>query len=464
MFFEFEFIPNNEENKETVNRVDNADEKLRKLSSDDDDDDDDNNKRKHKINNNRDIYDMDIQSEELETDYGYHANILDPITTDTSNFNTKSKTFGLPSRLPNQEYVKLMTQLNTKQHDYIMNFTSYIKREEQFFHFIRGGSGTGKSHLIKAIYQTHLRYFNPNENNTRIYAVIGALTGKAAFNIKGDTITRLFHLPTRGGQMVPLASNAVKKANDEFRQLKLIILDEISMIGCKNFAKIDQRMRQIMGKNVEFGGVSITVVGDFNQLPPIQESMVYANGSLDTYSRLVPNVLWNKFRMFELTQIMRQSPGEVLFAEALNKLGDDGIYGLKSDQVKLLDSRIVQEKDIDPRCVVLYWEKKKVAEYNRKKLSAKDGDLVENFALNTAEGNGKDKSGAKKMAKKCEKIDDLDQTSGLPCCLLLKIDCKYMLTNNENVQDGLVNGASGVLKAIIIHLLQQSVKMKLLET
>ena len=126
------------------------------------------------------------------------------------------------------------------------------------------------------------------------------------------------------------------------------------------------------------------VICDFNQLPPIQEAMVYANGTLDAYSRLVDNVLWDKFHMFELTQIMRQSTGEIKFAEALNKLGDDGIYGLSSDQVSLFNSRLVKANEIDERCIVLYWEKKKVAEYNEKKLNEKEGELIENLSLNKA--------------------------------------------------------------------------------
>ena len=88
-------------------------------------------------------------------------------------------------------------------------------------------------------------------------------------------------------------------------------------------------------------------------------------------------------------------------------------------------------------------------EYNYKKLREKNGELIENKSLNKADGPGKDKAGAKKMEKKCAELNDLDKTGGLPNILYLKIDCKYMITNNENVQDGLVNGASGILKAII---------------
>lgn len=50
-----------------------------------------------------------------------------------------------------------------------------------------------------------------------------------------------------------------------------------------------------------------------------------------------------------------------------------------------------------------------------------------------------------------EKIKNLktNETYGLPFCLYLKINAKYMLTININTNDGLTNGAIGTLRDII---------------
>ena len=396
-----------------------------------------------------------VNREEIETEFGYHANILDPFMLQPDGKMDQTRSICVPRRATNEEYLRIMNNLNAKQHAYLMNYLSYLKRDEQFFHFLRGGSGTGKSHLIKAIYQATLRYLHPNEktyNPDDLFVLVGALTGKAAFNIKGDTLTRIFHLPTHTNAFPPLADTSVKKIQLEYAKVKLIILDEISMIGCKNFMKIDARMRQIMNKpDTHMGGVSILVVGDFNQVPPIQELKVWRNGSLDAYACLVENTLWQKFRLYELTQIMRQSGAEHEFAQALNRLGDDNVYALNDEQIQMLDSRITREADIPPEAIFLFWEKKDVAAYNVKKLNEAPGLLIDNVALDQPEGNGKNLSRAKKMAESCKHIKDLDKTNGLPYVLQLKVNCKYMITNNQNVQDGLVNGACGVLRKIVEH-------------
>lgn len=55
-----------------------------------------------------------------------------------------------------------------------------------FYHLITGGVGKGKTLLIKALYETFARHFD---------VVLYAFTGKATFNIKGQTIHNLFSIP-----------------------------------------------------------------------------------------------------------------------------------------------------------------------------------------------------------------------------------------------------------------------------
>ena len=59
------------------------------------------------------------------------------------------------------------------------------------YHFITGGAGTGKSVLIKAVYQSLNRFFTSNSvaaQPEEITVLLMAPTGKAAFNIGGTTI------------------------------------------------------------------------------------------------------------------------------------------------------------------------------------------------------------------------------------------------------------------------------------
>ena len=43
----------------------------------------------------------------------------------------------------------------------------------------------------------------------------------------------------------------------------------------------------------------------------------------------------------------------------------------------------------------------------------------------------------------------LDVINGMSFEILFKINCKYMITTNQDVEDGLVNGTTGILKSVV---------------
>jgi len=82
-----------------------------------------------------------------------------------ASINSSASGINCPKRLSDKMYFKLMNSLNEQQHAYVMNLLNSMKSKEQFFHFVRGGSGVGKSFLIKAVYQTVLRLLQPKSTN-----------------------------------------------------------------------------------------------------------------------------------------------------------------------------------------------------------------------------------------------------------------------------------------------------------
>ncbi|CAF4724418.1 unnamed protein product, partial [Rotaria sp. Silwood2] len=100
----------------------------------------------------------------------------------------KVEHFNVPKIIPDTEYQQMMRSLNNNQRKYTLNVMNLIKNgDKQFFHFINGGAGVGKSTLIKAVYQSILRFYNslPGSNPGTIRAAICAPTGKAAEVIDG---------------------------------------------------------------------------------------------------------------------------------------------------------------------------------------------------------------------------------------------------------------------------------------
>ena len=57
---------------------------------------------------------------------------------------------------------------------------------------------------------------------------------------------------------------------NKFKEITHVIIDEYSMVHQVMLAVIDKRLRQATGKNnLYFGGISIILVGDPGQLPPV---------------------------------------------------------------------------------------------------------------------------------------------------------------------------------------------------
>lgn len=122
--------------------------------------------------------------------------------------------------------------------------------------FIHGKAGVGKS--------TFLQYFR---EHTKKKHVVLAPTGVAALNVKGQTIHSFFKFKHR---FLHEMDTKPKKDNRLYKNLQLVIIDEISMVRADVFDAIEQFLRYNGPKPSEaFGGVQLCVIGDLFQLPPI---------------------------------------------------------------------------------------------------------------------------------------------------------------------------------------------------
>ena len=181
-----------------------------------------------------------------------------------------------------------------------------IDKPGPFNLFVSGKQGTGKSMLLLAIYQCVTRFFNPDfdKKNSqpgfkpKSVVLVAAFTGQASFGVRGTTLDSLFSLNFMNkGALKPLGEKSLQRKRLQFKDIRLIIIDEISMVSYEKLKQIDQRMRQIKDKPLlPFGGVSVIVFGDFLQLKPVNSSPVYIRASNNPYEPLVPSVMWKNFR------------------------------------------------------------------------------------------------------------------------------------------------------------------------
>ena len=67
--------------------------------------------------------------------------------------------------------------------------------------FLSGGAGVGKSTVTNALFEALIKYLNSvtGEDPDDVKVVKSAPTGKAAFNIKGNTLHAAFKIPASRG-------------------------------------------------------------------------------------------------------------------------------------------------------------------------------------------------------------------------------------------------------------------------
>ncbi|CAD7078884.1 unnamed protein product [Hermetia illucens] len=187
-----------------------------------------------------------------------------------------------PSVLSAEEFQEMTRSLNLDQRDFLQHVTYFFETASAstppMRTFISGGAGVGKSVLTKAIYHKVSHAFNkePGCNPDDIRILLCAPTGKAAFGIRGQTIYSAFALPVSQASysMPNLSASVSNTLASNLAKLKLIIIDEISMVGAHTFHRKNQRLQKMFSTRDYFDAVSVIVVRDFRQLPPVGDNWI----------------------------------------------------------------------------------------------------------------------------------------------------------------------------------------------
>ena len=409
--------------------------------------------------------------EALEDKYGF---IIDEQSTraEAVQTNIEKTEFQFPDALPREELMAQIQCLNEKQSLFFINIIKHIYNEENFLIFLCGSGGTGKSVCIRSIYQTNIVMYNLVDQNPReLVTLLSAFTGVAAYNIDSQTLHTLFGITIdKYGSMPPLNETEVAKYYNKFKNVKVLIIDEVSMIGKKLWIKVDIRLRQILDANKPFGGLSVLAVGDFKQIPPVMEPSIFGDGSGkgqalpekgNHLNKLVQALTDNKepwfdFKMWELTEVMRQRE-DLIYIEILEKIGNCGFNSCTKEDIKILENRIVRFENIPDDTIILSFSNNNVRRYNQERIIAKDGELHECICQNICTGVRSEELAAKQKLNKWNdpnenELFERQNTYGsvLSYKIRFKLGCKYMITRNINTGDGLVNGTVGVLKHIVL--------------
>ena len=363
----------------------------------------------------------------------------------TINSTTQSR-ITLRTQYTTEQFYEICYQLNKKQKMLFNAIAKYVQKvklqseePDPFYIFLSGGGGVGKSFLIGAISEYALRYLIwTGANHEQKPSIIRtASTGVAASNICGTTLHSAFSLPIFNNKINRILKQGDKKLVElqaKYKEyLKIVIVDEISMVGLQEWNTFENTLKLI--KEIDdkpFGGVSILASGDLFQLPPVASGPIYS--TITQRLECLSQSIWQKeFELHELTEIVRQAE-DPEFANILNRVREGKQTPTDCQSLEQLNYTDVSNWPYEP--IKLYSTNKPALEANNEtvnKLPATKYTI---------------------MAK--DKPNDLDDsisisnTGNLPHTLRICEKARFMLTVNLDTEDHLVNGSIGTIEAIHI--------------
>ena len=91
-------------------------------------------------------------------------------------------------------------------------------------------------------------------------------------------------MPVRYHNNNDLQGTALQRLQLRISGKQYLITDEMSLLGQRTLAWVDERLRQATGKlNDPLGGISVMLLGDFAQLLPVGDKPIYASPSQSSY-------------------------------------------------------------------------------------------------------------------------------------------------------------------------------------
>ena len=215
----------------------------------------------------------------------------------------------------------MLTPIGTTNHRNRQTLFGIKEKDRSGHIYCIGKTGTGKSTLLNLFRRTTKKKF-----------VILAPTGIAALNVQGQTIHSFFGFPPR---IVPFHELKKRKNHKLYKNIEVMIIDEISMVRADMMDAIDVFLRNNREKDVPFGGIQIIFFGDLFQLPPVvssAEEKQYLENNYNSVYFFDAFALKNiDYQLVELRKVYRQDERHfvrLLDAIRLNRMDEDDLMDL----------------------------------------------------------------------------------------------------------------------------------------
>ena len=162
---------------------------------------------------------------------------------------------------------------------------------------VQGEAGTGKTKLINCVISyANSEFTQAGSKLDRPSSVVVAPTGMAASLVNGTTLHSLFQL-NFGDELLPLTDSSLDNLRSSLEELKLLIVDEMSMVRADLLYQLHERLQQIKQCSQVFGGVTVLLCGDLLQLKPVRGRFIFETPRCSKYADLYDICnLWDLFQ------------------------------------------------------------------------------------------------------------------------------------------------------------------------
>ncbi|CAF4251337.1 unnamed protein product [Rotaria socialis] len=407
---------------------------------------------------------LEVRDDEMQVEV-----ITSEIPTSPSKVNTTvvpAVTATISVTLPTKSDIIRKFTLNTEQKFAFMIITSHLDgdsqlptgtNENQLLMCVPGCGGTGKSQLIRAI----TNYFQATMRRKMLRKL--APTSIAAAEIDGLTIHSFLGESRKNSKkrQVRTFRPGDTKLENEWRHVKYLIIDEMSMLGLSLLARLNRIVKTAkhINTDVPFGGINVIFFGDYLQYSPVLDKPLYHSGtSTQQYTerqiemQCAQKVISQINCVVQLEQQMRTE--DTRYLELLNRLRDGkstiedyellctrviGTPNLKTylqqdpwNEAPILVFRNTLRTQINNRAVL-----NKATEMKLRPIICVAQDYVRNAAISDV-----------RLRKAILELPD-NKTEHLPGYLPLVPGMPVLLTENIATELGLSNGTRGIFRQLV---------------
>jgi len=297
-----------------------------------------------------------------------------------------------------------------------------IEEKKHPYFFLTGSAGTGKTFMISQIVEL-LKQRRKNY-------ILMAPTGVAAENIGGKTIHSALRIKDTLNNRQSLAMHD-QKLRQELKKIKIIIIDEVSMVSKDLLSFISDLFAKLHNKPIEFGGIPVLLIGDLAQLPPVKGTQVFFSP------------VWKSFFPLFLSFSRRQQ-NDFAFYSLLQNVR---IGTITNNDRRMILEKVKQNSTAPSSLETTFITGFKQLAYNFNTIITSqlpslnpDQPSLISVAIDYYNDELKDITETDKLFNK---------HTNYPCEVILKEGSRVMFLNNKYFSKGIYNGSIGVILKVL---------------